>query len=406
MIDMRAKQTNKDATPPKTEAPKAVEEAENMEVETDVSGNVTPRQGTKRKETPTIDPISKKAKDNAGNAMEVDSGPGGAPLAAKATAGGATGESGAQETPVDIPPRIQGNFFSETCTVSLPLVCYLSSNTQNKNSANVLRIRMNTPNEVLGNTTLVQQTKSVAKAKGISNTNSQELSAINHLLRGEGQFPTTIVGATAKSATTSSYGVIADNQCRPARRLVYDKVYDAYHVIACKWKITMENTSATCTNEVFYQFDTVTASSISDMIPTNRESQFYRTWPRVKSVIMGPRNSGNSENNWRKEISGVWMPGQLHKNTVNSTDIKTWSPTNAVPPNTWREELVLLFFAGENTLSDASCSTNMRIDLEYIVQYKDLKLSIRYPHRTDTVQNLIVYPLDSLQQPLIFEDVI
>ena len=334
---------------------------------------------------------------------DVDMTPAAAPSIARlAASSGDAGRSGTQETDVDPVGFIERNFFPETITASLPLTVYFSANDVSKAEPQIIRFKCNTMQSIFADTTLVGQTINSPKSIGISNCNSQQLAGTNYTaLVSTNNFPAVIVGSTAKTATKTSFGAITDAAVVPARRSAYNKIYDAYHVVECKWTVDFEFASNQEDGRgiVFYQYDTVTTNSLSDKIPTNRTVNYYKQWPMVQQVMFEKKDSTNFQGSWRKSISGVWRPGEQHKNVVNEEDIKTWNTTGAVPSNGWVEDLVLLIMQDDYAAGSAENSFNVRISLEYIVQFKDVKQQIRYPHSTDGVINAIAYPTDVIQVP-------
>lgn len=322
--------------------------------------------------------------------------------AAKSSGTGQAQGGGKNETSISPFPRIDYRFFTETCTVSLPLVVYFSANDCNKVDPVVLRFKCNTPYNIFTDNTLVAQTIASNKTKGLSNCNSQNLSLANFATFVTGnQFPCNIVGATAKTATTTSSGAITDSAVRPARRSAYEKIYDAYTVLETRWRLDIEFSSDenTAKGIVFHEYDTVTSSSTSDKMPTNRSVMYYKSWPKVKSLTFDRQSGNNHLMPWRKSISGVWRPNSLHKNTKNEEDIKTWTATGSPPTNSWVEDAVFLFMQDDYSSGYQENSYNIKVSLEYIVQYKDLKNTLRYPHSTDATINCISYPGDAIQVP-------
>lgn len=328
---------------------------------------------------------------------------------ARAAASGSNGAgAGFGETPVSPYPRITRNIFTETETVVLPLDVYFSFNALDKVTPVQLRIQMNCPYDILTGNTLVAQTINAPKTKGLSNSLSQDSNPNNFLTFGSGiHFPVTVGGATPKTSTTTSSGSITDGSAIPARRLWYQKIYDSYHTIACKYSIELEANSSLINSElmVFSQFDAVTASNTTQKIPVDAPYESYMRWPSIKKTPLGIRYApGDDEKRHKAVISGTWMPNTVAKNTANSEDIKTWYPTGAAPFPVWKEELVLLAMAGGNSVNFKENCINCHVHLEYLVQFKDLKTNFRYPKSNDTAVNLQV-PVDTLQRPVLPETV-
>lgn len=326
------------------------------------------------------------------------------------TAGGGGSASGHKETGVDPYPRIQRNFFSETCTASLPLTLYFSMNVLDKTSPVVLKINLNSPYQVLTGNVLEYQEINTAKRKGLSNCLSKEISSSNwSTLTESTQFAHTVEGPVAKTATRTSSGTLVDTSAVPARRAVYDKIYESYHTIETRWRIQAEHgaNEGNAHSVVFMDYDAFTGSSTGNVIPDNAKLLHYFKWPRVQTHRLGPRYlAGQSETTWKKEWSGVWRPGDILKNTKNEEDIKTWySTTTGAPSPAWVESLVLLAFADTFGQSHPEQCINLQVDLEYIVQYKDLKRFMRYPTIGDGTTQVMNIPNDIFQKPFNVETV-
>jgi hypothetical protein len=316
---------------------------------------------------------------------------------------------GNQETPVLRPPRIDSNFFEETCTVTLPLTFYLSANNIEKNVPVLLVLGLNSPYNILGDNQLAAQTINNDKVFGLSNCNSRDLNTDNFSsFTATNNFPVVIKGSTPKTTTQTSSNYVTDANCRPARRSYYEKVYEFYTTLGCTYSIEMESLAddpcfhASC----FYQNDTVTTGSTGDVMPKNRSIQYYRTYPGVKEVRLERKTGSNYTNmSFRNKIQGSWRPGTLHHNVKNTEDVKTWNAVGAVPANGHRETLSLLFMSDWQSQSSTENCVNLKIFMEWTVQFKDLRNAFRYPFAGDATQNLLVYPADFLQVPFTTETV-
>ena len=112
------------------------------------------------------------------------------------------------------------------------------------------------------------------------------------------------------------------------------------------------------------------------------------------------------DSNTRKTFTGTWVPGSVMKNTKNEEDIKTWYTTGAEPSPEWTEQLVLLGMQDELTSSNyTEGGFNIRMDLKWTVQYKDLKQFYRYmddDSASSSTTNLVL-PDDIRQVPYTVE---
>ena len=310
---------------------------------------------------------------------------------------GGEGANGTGETPVtENVPRELG-VFTETRTAILPLRFFLSLTQLGTGiNNNILKIRLNSPYNILRDTTFVNETEGLAPAGGPQTTQAQPYSAtLPAIFQG---YETTLIPAVPPTANTSGSGVVADANLKPAWRGWYEKIYESYHTIETKYKVTLYNQELRPGQRaiVYEDYDTYTASSSGNIMPTTNERFYYNTqWKRVKSHILAERNNPTNEP-WIKTIEGTWKPGMLAKNTVNAEEIKAWYATGAEPSPQWVENLVLVGF--NDTTSTEFVNINIMVELQYHVQFKDLKESFRYPQSTNPTIALNT-PGDIMQVP-------
>lgn len=334
-----------------------------------------------------------------GAAPAVDSETG---LALMASGGGGGPPTGAEETPVDFNTREETGCFTETRTAILPVTYYFSMSGPTRSSPLLARLRMNCPYDILVGNTFANQTEGAPRTAGISfdqhpnsSTNPAPLAT----------FPTALTGSTAATTLTSGGGTVGDANLYPAWRKWYEKAYESYHTISTDYRITIRNanTGSTADTAVYHEFDAYTSSSTGNVIPDTTSQFYWDTWKRIRSDKVAPKQLANGEE-YVKVIQGTWRPGMVMHNVVNSTDIKTWYPTGAAPgtPNPiWVEQLVLAIFLGENTpisTVNTAFGVNVKVELRFHVQFKDLRRELRYPISADTDTNFVV-PDDVLQVP-------
>ena len=348
--------------------------------------------------------------DNPGDFPMGDAGGGAAPAVdtetgamLSATAGGSGGPpTGAEETPVDFRTREETGCFTETRTAILPVTYYFSMTGPTRSSPVLARLRMNCPYDILVGNTFVNQTEGVARNQGIS-FDAQPASSTNPTPLAT--FPTALTGSTAATILTSGGGTVGDDNLYPAWRKWYEKAYESYHTIATDYRITIRNSNTSTSSDiaVYHEWDAYTTSSVGNVIPDTTSQFYWDTWKRINSDKISPKQLANGED-YVEVIEGTWRPGMVMHNVVNSTDIKTWYPTGAAPGGAnpiWVEQLVLAIFLGENTpLStlNAAFGVNVKVELRFHVQFKDLKTGIRYPTATQD-DILFTVPDDILQVP-------
>ena len=311
------------------------------------------------------------------------------------------GQNGTGETPVDLNTRVERGIFTETRTAALPLTFFFSMNRLDRTSPVVFKLRLNCPFDILIDNTFVKQTDNSARVKGIST----DIALRSDNSPNPIQYPpATFVCSTPKTATETSFGTVSDANCKPAWRDYYTRVWESYHTIETYYRISCQATPTDQNYEtnIFIEEDSYTGSSVSQVIPTNQTYQHYLHWPRVGPNQLSARNQNGPLNQGRKVFEGTWKPGQVQRNTRNDEDIKAWYPTTGAPgaPNpTWVEQKVLLAFADAQAQLSNQQHINVRVDVVYKVQFKDLKREYRYPQAGDGNINALQVPGDILQTP-------
>lgn len=320
-------------------------------------------------------------------------------LALKSSAS-SEGGAGTGETPVDMGMPRELGIFTETRTAILPLKFGVSFNRIGRTAVeNTLKIRMNAPYDILGETTFIQQTEGAAAAKGVSAMQADPYNMTTGFNPATfASFETTIALPTAATAATAGAGIPTDASARPAYRLWYERAYQSYHVLETHYRVTFVNPETTpgVRANVFIDKDVYTTSSTGNVMPTTAERFYYNSlFKHVDKLVINERN--NVDHGWIKQYSGVWKPGQWSRNTLNDTDIKAWYATGAAPNPAWFENLVFLVTSDEFN-SNVFCNLNAIVELRYVVQFKDLAGELKYPISGANITST-AFPTDVLQVP-------
>ena len=296
-------------------------------------------------------------------AMEVDGGPGGEEVSAARAAGGGGPSAVSKETPISPYPSLSYG-VQETHTTILPYRGYCSYGFLDHDTPLQLRIRTNSINDLmLTELTTLGAGASIA-AKGL------------YILPvGPGGANTS--GAVFPVTLTAG----AKTNERAQWRDWWALQYEHYTVLGLKYKFIISNTGNTrgadvevCVNDDVYSDSAGTTGNITPATKYIEMKCFKnQRWYFVESAT--------SESNTTKNqvvISGLWKPGQGRRNIQNDGDVKTWTSTDQIP--NLKEILNLnLFKAGLNYTTPAQTCGNISIELDYIVQFKDLKERLRYP---------------------------
>ena len=297
-------------------------------------------------------------------AMEVDSGPGGEEVSAARAAGGGGPSPVSKETPISPYPSLSYG-VQETHTTILPYRAYASFGLLDHDTPLQLRIRTNTINDLM-----LTELTALAPAGTI----------------GVKKFHTLPVGPGGVNTTGAVFPVeltagTKTNE-RPQWRDWWALQYEYFTVLGLKYKFIIHNTANSrgadievCVNDDTYSAAVGTTGNITPATKYIEMKAFKnQRWYYVESAT--------SESNTTKNqvvISGTFKPGQGRRNIQNDGDVKTWTKTDEMP--NLNEILNLNFYkAGLNYSTSALTCGNVSIELDYIVQFKDLKERLRYPH--------------------------
>jgi hypothetical protein len=297
--------------------------------------------------------------------------------------------------------------FTETRTVLHEWTGYLSMNGISKtlmlaeapSPENAFYINMNNPYNVIEGT-LVGQAVGLSPIFGISCTQSAESATYN--LAGSDtnsrvNFPRRLVGETNFNEPTEA-GVIQG--AFPTWLRWYQKMYRYYHVIEANYKITARyanynssgNAEGTAKRDAFIAIipESYTADNNSDITPSQIVSvdasgnQIIRMiglhqLKKFKNVQLHPMDNPKNVSKDCKDtvvITGSWKPGQREGSVKNLEDIKQWYPVGAPPSPAWNERIKVAAISG--TDATAVSNINLKIEVSYKIQYKDLQEIIKY----------------------------
>lgn len=336
---------------------------------------------------------------------DVGTQPGNTSNALVAFTGGGGGGANPQSKETPITPAQPSYGLQETHTTVIPYNFYFSSTGMDKDTANVMEIRMNSPVDVCVTPLSTITTPGTTKwGKGLYNVPFNNSATSGSPL---GVFPRTM--ATGTNTTE-----------RPFWWDYWRKIYDYYTVLGCEYEITIRNPSSPGGNEVLVgtQFDTYSTveTETGNIWPRNTPlaeavSHRHIQWKIVNSETNG---DGGMKHDSAAVIAGTYRPGQNRRNIINDGDVKTWTKTNSPtdPAQTsLKESLTLLFWRaplayGANTttgtppapvtVTDTRCGVNVEVKLKYLIQFKDLKEAARYPYTTNTVSVTRTLPTDAL----------
>ena len=331
------------------------------------------------------------------------------PMALSVSGGDSTSNNqrGSRETTVKYNMRAEMGIFTETRTAYLPITFFLSINNVRRNAPIPLRIRVDWPYNILKGNTLTRQEiiyngGSYTRARGLSNdmvqsnerTQADQTGSVNSIDPGINKdqltpFPCTIVGDIAKDSTTtagnrySSSGTISDFTCIPAYRKWYAPMYDWAHCMETDYRITYfsSDQNESFQNMMVFEGMNCVSDNNTARIPEDQDLQKVMHWPHLKTHRIAQRTSEKPQREY--VISGTWKDSDQYamKMVPNEEDQKTWTAMGSADFTdrllNYREEICLLHYSDYDS-THTPAYFNVRVDLRYKVQFRDLANSYRF----------------------------
>lgn len=167
------------------------------------------------------------------------------------------------------------------------------------------------------------------------------------------------------------------------------KQYESWTPIGCKWSAVIDNVGYYRGHDMALcmQYNTSTTADTTNVSPaaTLDEASTWKDceWKIIEGGTVAIIDYGGSLPGLQKcdyhspeIVSGSYRPGQANRIVQNDQDTKTWYSVSEGP--TLYEDLLLRFYNTEHSIVDQQYA-NICLNLEYVVQFKDLKNQIRYP---------------------------
>lgn len=303
-------------------------------------------------------------------------------LEAARAAGPGGGSSVSKETQISPYPSLSYG-LQETHTTVLPWVGWCSTCNLDKDTPTQLKIRMNSINDFIDVTLSAVPAAGQVPAKGFYRDPLNWYGGSN---------------SDVYPQALANHGTAGTSE-RPQWKAYWDKIYDYWTVLGCEWKIIVRNPTklenyeevaagaaapaiwiakpASTDVAVAVQYDVYsdTATTTGNVMPSGTTYEECRNYKNIEWYGVKSQET--------TIITGKYKPGQTKRNIVNDGDVKTWTKTDGSQPNL-KEILTVNFWKGPlanipNTTTKAP-GCNLEIQVNYIVQYKDLKLQARYPN--------------------------
>jgi hypothetical protein len=295
--------------------------------------------------------------------------------AARMESGGIADTSGrTSETQVSIPPTITYG-LQDTHTTILPAIFWFSCTNLSQTTPLTLCLRLNSYNDIICGTTNIKasipdQTPYMINRK-IADRTYAAITSTN--LANFPAFPDTIP---------------EDGDPKCWYKPYWDSLYEYYTVLGVEYEIIYNNPRAGGRhNLVAYSVET-DGTTQATRIPQDTPLRDLYGFKQVRYENVQCRD--NSMQQPFAIIKGNYKPGQAKRDVSNDSDVKLWTRTGgATTTPTYREVLQLMHYAHPLALSreeDSALGHNLlvQVRMKYIVQFKQLKQSAKYPNTAAT----------------------
>ena len=161
-------------------------------------------------------------------------------------------------------------------------------------------------------------------------------------------------------------------------RTFYEKLYDKYTQLGVEYDVTFYNpiNSEAQHVAIAWGIDSYSVANGGRTFPGGRPAAEMEFWPGIHWAMVKSRADGSDDNRYA-HIKGYYKPGQVDRNVDNDEDVKTWTSVGAVP--TLIERLRFFLFPGAMNVGEHNIPLMVRVQMRFIVQYKQIKESVMYP---------------------------
>jgi hypothetical protein len=193
-------------------------------------------------------------------------------------------------------------------------------------------------------------------------------------------------GEAGKSNGTTGSGKFGNQNgdIKPDYRNFYDPMYQVRHVHGCSWKMTLESAYKSDQQDIvaFHKVETVTLGNDSgnQNLPTVVTSNVREA--NVRLHEMSSYRGFNSDTIKGKYgvLKGSWKSSDGHHDVVDADEIKEWYPTSADPdspvtlsPKYEEFQTIVMYTTGGH-----DSTYNCLLEMDYFVEYKDLRRPFRF----------------------------
>lgn len=170
----------------------------------------------------------------------------------------------------------------------------------------------------------------------------------------------------------------------PLWRNYWQQFYEYWTVVECRYKISgyIKNDSTGYQMGILHGYVGLQKPPIVSTGSTDITYDEYKHWKGYKIDTVHSAQLANQLNSMRGpnyfELSGVYHPGDGVHEIAEDELVQTWVKGDSVPKE--QNLLMVRFFYMPWSSTTAAITFNYRVDMEYVVQYKDQKAIWQFPH--------------------------
>ena len=187
---------------------------------------------------------------------------------------------------------------------------------------------------------------------------------------------------------------------RPWWRGFWGEYYQYYTVLGCEWEFVIRNArGGTRPCLVAWEYDNYNGASATGNILPDMDISKLMGQKGINYQTIPPSSIDKIDQ--YETIKGTWHPGMAKRNIQNDADYKTWTAQGSAP--TLVESLHMRFYPHPLTGIAVNASAgsgvhhcNVQLRVKYLVQWKDLEESARYPYSTGQTALQTNIPTDVL----------
>lgn len=197
-----------------------------------------------------------------------------------------------------------------------------------------------------------------------------------------------ITGATYTEDPVKAADTIDGTPNRPMMFDFWSAIYQYWSVVGSKYTITVYDTDRTNVSQssiwLYHHgqqsppFFNASSGKVPDYIRQLHPNM------RMKILNGEPSASGHPDVNTGVTFTGVYAPGPkyVHNSVVEDELNKRWHKTTETPPLHEKASLFLQRSDLQDTIALKAMSWRIRIQINYLVQWKDIRTKYKYPSDT------------------------